>query len=162
MRFILSLLCLLLLFGAPAAASDELSESSSIDKLRRIRAQVELNGSVEQPQPMPQKTEEASSFSGRVFQGLSLCLGLFFVMVYFLKRTRRDGSDGAQRSRLMLRERISVGPKSNVALIAVDGRELLVGVSESGVTLLHELPKKRPAQSPISLKPSQALQCAQS
>jgi len=55
-------------------------------------------------------------------------------------RSRLFGWVRPAEKRLRLRESLNLGDKRMVAVIEFDGRDLLVGVSSSAVSLLAELP----------------------
>lgn len=46
--------------------------------------------------------------------------------------------------RLNVVERIAVEPRRSLAIVEVDGRELLIGVADSGITLLRSLEPREP------------------
>ena len=163
---------LIVLFTAASAVAEapaSEASDSSIEKLRRIKAQVQINqsekadGAIQQAASgeryLAQPEREETSRVSKTVQGLILCLGVFFVMVYFLKRTRPQGG-AASEARLQLKERLSVGPKANVALLTIDGKEVLVGVSETQVSLLQEIsPRRVTAKRPIPLTKSEVISC---
>ncbi len=81
--------------------------------------------------------------SSAVVLGLrvALALGCVFGLLWWAGR-RMAGTPAGRRARaasLDVVARQSVGQKASVALIEVEGRRLLLGVSEHGVTLLTEV-----------------------
>lgn len=123
--------------------------SSDVERLRRLKTQVnspkEAHSSEILLEGQEATTVERELLEGRAddenllikaIKGLSLCLGIFFVLVYFLKRQQGIKTVRKER-RLILKEQMTLGGKNSVALISVDGREMLVGVSESNVHLLQ-------------------------
>ena len=91
----------------------------------------------------------------RVLGALVLCL-LLAVGAAVVLKARLGGGGSAPRwlargepSRLRVVERVALGPQSSVALIAVDGREMLVAFGPGGATLL-ELPASSPLDEPPS------------
>ena len=81
--------------------------------------------------------------SSAVVLGLrvALALGCVFGLLWWAGR-RMAGTPAGRRARASSLEvvaRQSVGQKASVALIEVEGRRLLLGVSEHGVTLLTEV-----------------------
>jgi hypothetical protein len=136
------ILLLIGLFSLPALAESEegevdLHSESSVDaesvaKLRRIRESAGLESTSLGDEEVNDSAAPGGIF-GRAVQGLFLCLGAFGVLLYFLKRGQgSEHGDGAQR--MVMQERITVAPKASVALLHVDGREILVGITESQIT----------------------------
>ncbi|WP_088307349.1 flagellar biosynthetic protein FliO [Novosphingobium sp. B 225] len=86
----------------------------------------------------------------RVVLALVLCLVLAGVAAWLLRR--RMGADPlwplgpAQPGRLQLLERITLGPQSSAALVAVDGRELLIVSGASGIAI--QVLEPRPVADP--------------
>lgn len=129
--------------------ADNGTVSSDVERLRRLKIQV--NSPKETPSSeilsegqastiVEHEALEGSADDGnllvKAIKGLSLCLGVFFVLVYFLKKQQGIKTVRKER-RLILKEQMNLGGKNSVALISVDGREMLVGVSESNVHLLQ-------------------------
>jgi flagellar biogenesis protein FliO len=163
MRLISILFVLLLAFSTAVCAEEGSVTDPAIEKLRRMKANaVSAELSTVQPSEEHANTEaESSGFVGKAFQGLSLCLGVFLVLVYFMKRGQ-PGRGSEKKQRLTIREQLSIAPKASVTLLSVDGREVLVGVTESSVTVLKEFPEKRAVQKtnpPVSLQPAQVISC---
>ncbi|MCI5064400.1 flagellar biosynthetic protein FliO [bacterium] len=108
------------------------ADAESVAKLRRIRESAGLESSSLREAESKDSASTGGLF-GRAVQGLFLCLGAFGVLLYFLKRGQgRVSEAGAQR--MVVQERIVVAPKASVALLQVDGRELLIGITESQIT----------------------------
>jgi len=145
MRFILwGLLLIITPFSVQHGVAD-----TGIEKLRRIKAQVEApspasidaeNDALLQARYASSGSleldEEEESLLVRAIKGLSLCLGVFFVFIYFLKKKHGIKTTSRER-RLLLKEQMSLGGKNSVALIALDGREMIIGISENSVQLLQ-------------------------
>lgn len=148
MRF-LSLCMLFVSICCTPVFADNGTVSSDVERLRRLKIQV--NSPKETPSSeilsegqastiVEHEALEGSADDGnllvKAIKGLSLCLGVFFVLVYFLKKQQGIKTVRKER-RLILKEQMNLGGKNSVALISVDGREMLVGVSESNVHLLQ-------------------------
>ncbi|MCB0330780.1 MAG: FliO/MopB family protein [Bdellovibrionales bacterium] len=160
MRILLSII-LILIFCVPAFGSETSDPDSSVEKLRRIREQAQAQQiDAEAAETIAQEANESREDLGYVekaIQGLALCLGVFFVLTYFMKKSQGIKS-GTQERRLVLSEQISIGPKSKVALLSIDGKEILVGISESNIALLKELPPTR-RPNPIKLEQGKVVSC---
>ncbi|MGA1190798.1 MAG: flagellar biosynthetic protein FliO [Bdellovibrionota bacterium] len=136
------------IFCVPVFA-DTGTQYSEIERLRRLKTQVNSPRETLSSEIPSEEHEGAKGKSERLegraddgnllvkaIKGLSLCLGIFFVFVYFLKKQQGIKTVRKER-RLILKEQMNLGGKNSVALISVDGREMLVGVSESNVHLLQ-------------------------
>lgn len=70
---------------------------------------------------------------GKALQGLGLCLGIFFVGLFFLKRygfiQRQTHS-----KRLKVLERLPISAKASVVLVDCDGKKMLLGVGSEKVS----------------------------
>lgn len=90
--------------------------------------------------PVPITTLKASSSTDialqliQVLGSLGLVIALVFLVAYMVKRNQ--GFSQINR-KMRIVERLSVGTKEQVLLIAVNGQELLLGVSAAGVSTLH-------------------------
>lgn len=160
MKGILYTLLIIVMCSSQAFALDEDASANdlSIEKLRRIKEQVQSGDEKESPSEKAVSADHEAGQMGRSIQGLLLCFGALFVGVYFLKRSK-GGKALTGASRLRLEERLLVGPKTHIALISVDGKEMLVGVSETQVTLLRENSAAK-IRRPIPLEKSHAVKAA--
>ena len=70
---------------------------------------------------------------------LLIVCALAFVVLRFVARR---GLVQMGNQRLRVEASLSVGQRQRIAIVAVDGVELLVGVSDQGVSLLRELPER--------------------
>lgn len=85
---------------------------------------------------------EAVSAPVGMLQGLTLCLGVFFIGLYIFKKFyARTGITNTPR-RMRIKERLSVGPKTALLVVEIDGREFLVGcgAEQTSVTALSTKP----------------------
>jgi flagellar biosynthetic protein FliP len=73
-----------------------------------------------------------------VIAALAVTLGLLAVAIHLLRRLQA-AAGGGRGVRLEILRRVSIGPKQGIALLRVGERVLVVGVAESGVSLLTEL-----------------------
>jgi len=77
------------------------------------------------------------------FFALLLVLGLIVGLAWLLKRMPGSGFRPADGLRVVAS--LHLGTKERAVVVEVGGRQLLLGVSPGGVTLLHELPEPLPA-----------------
>jgi flagellar protein FliO/FliZ len=70
----------------------------------------------------------------RVIVSLAVVLGVLF---YLQKKLSKRGVGKAAGKAVTLIGRQAVGPKASVAIVEVDGRRLVLGVTEHSVTVLH-------------------------
>jgi flagellar protein FliO/FliZ len=76
-----------------------------------------------------------------LFLALRVVVALGVVVALLWVVTRRLGKGGLRRrtaAALAVRGRQSLGQKASVAVVEFDGRRFLLGVSEHGVTVLHQ------------------------
>lgn len=84
-------------------------------------------------------------FSGRsaalrMFGGLFVCLGVFFVGVRFYRKVAGVAAIPSKR-RIKIIERISLTQKGSIALISVDNQEFLVGMGSDAPRMLGRVSK---------------------
>lgn len=77
----------------------------------------------------------------RMIAGLLLVLGLMLLLYALSKRGLR-WLPGSREGRIHIRETRPLGGKKALCLIEVQGRELLIGVSNERIELLYELDAK--------------------
>lgn len=74
-----------------------------------------------------------------VVAALAVTLGLLAIALHLLKRFQTSSARGARGLELSIVRRVMIGPKQGVALLRVGERVLVVGIAESGISLLTEL-----------------------
>jgi flagellar protein FliO/FliZ len=74
----------------------------------------------------------------RMIAGLLLVLGLMLLLYALSKRGLR-WLPGSREGKIRIRETRPLGAKKALCLVEVQGRELLLGVSNDGINLLCEL-----------------------
>lgn len=74
-----------------------------------------------------------------VLAALAVTLGLLGVAIHLLRRFQSSASAGARGLKLEVVRRVMLGPKQGIALLRVGERVLVVGIAESGISLLTEL-----------------------
>ena len=75
-----------------------------------------------------------------IFQSL-LALAIVLAGTWLLLRLFRKWQDGQLKKNpgsVEIVERHSLGPKTSIAVVRFDGRRFMLGISEGGITLLHE------------------------
>jgi flagellar biosynthetic protein FliO len=93
-------------------------------------------------------------------------LAVVFGLLWFLARRMRRGGAGATRRAAQVRVlgKASVGGKAQVVVVEAEGRRMVLGVTEHGVSVLHDaeapaleavdpVQAARPAASPAPLAP---------
>lgn len=70
----------------------------------------------------------------RVVVSLGVVVG---VLWFVQRRIGRTGNRRAAKAALSVVGRTSVGPKASVAVVEMDGKRFLLGVTEHGVSVLH-------------------------
>lgn len=73
-----------------------------------------------------------------------ISLAAVFGLLFYLRKRLASRFSGATVSQLRIVERHSVGPKSSVVLLDVQGRRYMLGVSESSVNLLDSFEASEP------------------
>ena len=79
------------------------------------------------------------SYTFKAFGSLLLVLGLIAVFFFLLKKINSMGKHTS--SRIKLKSRLYLDNRRYLAIVEVDGEELLLGVSDN-ITLLKELEKE--------------------
>jgi flagellar protein FliO/FliZ len=85
------------------------------------------------------------------FLALLLVLGLILGLAWLLRRMPGSGLRPAEGLRVVAS--LQLGPKERAVVVEVGARQLLLGVSGGGVSLLHELAEPLP-QAPAPKLPS--------
>lgn len=105
--------------------------------------------------PVAEETSGFESAYGSIFKMLAalvVVIGCIYGGLYLLGRLMgRRGKAGARGRNLEVLESTYVGPKKSVSLLRVGERSVLVGVTDSGISMLTELN----AQETASLLASQ-------
>jgi flagellar biosynthesis protein FliP len=70
---------------------------------------------------------------------LAITLGLLAMALHLLRRFQSSATGGARGLKLEVVRRVMLGPKQGIALLRVGERVLVVGIAESGISLLTEL-----------------------
>ncbi len=79
----------------------------------------------------------------RMIGGTLFCLGMFGAGVYVYKKYLGQPMAGSKR-RLKVIERLTVAPKTNLLLVSLDGRELLISVGPDQARVMQgQLPHSR-------------------
>jgi flagellar protein FliO/FliZ len=72
---------------------------------------------------------------------LIIVLGAMFGVMYWLRR--RGCLPGAVPSRMRVIERLPLDTRRQILLVDIDGRELVLGVTQESISMLQELRERR-------------------
>ena len=74
---------------------------------------------------------------------LFLILALLLFVYYFMRRLNVGGSfPGSRKGKLEIVERLPLGPRQSVAVIKYCDKEIVIGVTQGNITLLHAMGEK--------------------
>ncbi|MEI7785014.1 MAG: flagellar biosynthetic protein FliO [Betaproteobacteria bacterium] len=76
----------------------------------------------------------------RIIGSLVLVFGLMGALLWGLKRMQTQMGQSLPGRRLQIVESVGVGPRQKIALVRVDGHEVLVGLSPGQMTALGQWP----------------------
>lgn len=124
----------------PLIAAEKQAEASNLHSaLANIFAgRATQSSTANQKAPLGQGWENGNSAapSGfNVLEGLALCCGLFFIMLYALKRLNR-GKLGAGTRRMKVLERLALSSKTALLMVEVDGRSQILALGAERVEFL--------------------------
>ncbi len=69
---------------------------------------------------------------------LFLILAMLFMIYYLMKRLNLGhGFTGARKGELKIVDRLPLGPRQNITVIKYRGQDLVLGVTQDKITLLH-------------------------
>ncbi len=158
-KLCLVLIVLLLPFTAAAdegAAAAEVAAPKS--KLERTRDIIQQKAHASKESASPAERPDPVSSWPKMVQGLLLCLGLFSVFVYFMKKGK-GLSPSQSSSRMRIVERMAISSKASVALIEVDDQQLLVALSGDRITPLPLAREESVEAATLSLAHSEEAVC---
>ena len=136
-------------FGQSENAPVANEAQRTTDKLARTRELINANAAqnaLNRNDPasrIPKPSEaEGSGAIVMMLQGLAFCVGIFLIGSWIFKRyaPRRFVASASGR-RMKIVERLAVTSRSSIALIEVDGREVLVSLGSESTQMLS-LPNK--------------------
>lgn len=81
-------------------------------------------------------TPDKSSIAVRMIQGLMLCIGMLLVGAWAYKKFSKKSGVGGSSKRLRVIDRIPITAKSSVALVSVDGKEVLVALGSEHISIV--------------------------
>lgn len=90
---------------------------------------------------------EPSAYFGQIMISLVFILMIIFMGAWLLKRFGRV--NGVAHDQMRVLANMAVGQRERIILLEVGGEQLLIGVTSSRVSLLHEL------KEPLEIEPSQ-------
>jgi len=81
----------------------------------------------------------------RAFISLAIVVGLLAMFIWALRRgtLRLSGING--RTAMVIETAMSLGDRRSLAIVRVDGRRLLIGLTPSQVSMIADLPPTAPA-----------------
>jgi flagellar biogenesis protein FliO len=75
----------------------------------------------------------------RTFAGPLVVIGLLILFVWALRRGLLRTGPFAPRTGIVVETAVALGERRSLAIVAVEGRRLLLGLSPAGITLLADL-----------------------
>jgi flagellar biosynthetic protein FliO len=81
----------------------------------------------------------------RAFVGLFIVLGIIVLLTWLLRRGVISLPGHQARGPLAVQHTLQLGERRSLAIVSVDGRRLLIGVTASQVNLLAELGDQAPS-----------------
>jgi flagellar protein FliO/FliZ len=90
-------------------------------------------------------------FSLRAFASMAVVLGLLALSVWALRRGSLTLPSMRSRSAIVVETATSLGERRSLAIVCVEGRRLVVGLTPGAVSLIAEL---APAPSPTAVSGS--------
>ena len=94
-----------------------------------------------------------------MFMGLLAVLGLIVLLAWAAKRMNLQGMSVGND--LKLQSILSLGPKEKVAVVEIDGKRMLLGVTPHNINMLCELDEKQQAAAAIDGNTPEPLSFAQ-
>jgi flagellar biogenesis protein FliO len=136
--------CLVLLpFSAKAA--DETVLDTRMDHIKTLvteRHEHQAAAAAEMVKSNGTASDQESGAGLRMVEALLLCLGVFFVGVYFYRK--KTGHSPLKRTnRMRVLDRVFVAPKTSLVLAEVDGRQVLLAVGSEQVSFFQAPPTPR-------------------
>lgn len=146
LKFGLGLLVCLLCAGsiradgqeAVAAASPQGKMEESVARLKsdlKLQLSDRVNSVSTSLQGASSEESSPLSSSGRMLKALGICLGVFFIIIALVKKVGKPQL--RQGGRIKVLETISLGSKSTVALLEIEGRKVLVSYGSEPAQLLR-------------------------
>ena len=130
-----------------SAAQATVESQSIADSIARIKSILNTADQPRQlakeiiPEESVTEPESLVGTAGKMFKGLALCLGVLLVGLAIYKRVRPQHF--AKESRMKVRDRLSLTPKTSLLIVEVDGKEQLIAVGVDAVTALNNLEESR-------------------
>jgi len=89
--------------------------------------------------------------TARAVLSLAAVIALLAVFVWALRRGSLKLSSLAPRGTIAIETATSLGDRRSLAIVGVEGRRLLIGLTPTTISLLSDLsPKPSPAAAPVS------------
>jgi flagellar protein FliO/FliZ len=82
----------------------------------------------------------------------ALVIGLLFGSLWALRKLQSGARLGAKgEARLKIVETLSVGPRQKIALVQLDGQDVLLGITTQAITALHTAAPSVPARNGLRM-----------
>ena len=82
----------------------------------------------------------------------ALVIGLLFGSLWALRKLQSGSRLGAKGdARLKIVETLSVGPRQKIALVQLDGQDVLLGITAQSITALHSPTYNIPARNGLRM-----------
>jgi flagellar biogenesis protein FliO len=95
---------------------------------------VTSNAALANPASVATYPSSLTYASLRMIGGLLMCLGVFALVVRYIKRHSGQRLHGTRR--MQVRERLSLSPKVSLTLIAIDSKEFLVAAGNESISII--------------------------
>ena len=127
-------------YGVSPAAVQTLMSSEGISSESKAASKRDLQAAVASLRQTPQPEPEVSPWP--LAKGLVLCLAVFCVIIFLLKKLNPHAIHSGKR-RMAVLERLPLSPKSSLVLIQVEGRTRVIAVGSEQVQMLDGWEKLR-------------------
>lgn len=147
-------------FGDSQAAPKEVqSAEQRLERTRELFAERAKNAASKAQAGAAWKAEEQPSLGGagfKMIQALGLCVGILLIGLHFFKKynARSMNAGGGRRMRVI--ERMSIGPKTALVLVELEGKRLLLSV---GADRVSHITTDAQDELPLELTNSMELVC---
>ena len=146
----------------PAAADASAFEETSATELN-LTSNENLTGLTSELHQLKAEKKVVSSDSttstSQMFMGLLAVLGLIVLLAWAAKRMNLQGMSVGND--LKLQSILSLGPKEKVAVVEIDGKRMLLGVTPHNINMLCELDEQQQAAAAIDGNTPEPLSFAQ-
>jgi flagellar protein FliO/FliZ len=82
----------------------------------------------------------------------ALVIGLLLGLLYLLRKLQGGQAFGRKDQRLQVLESLSLGPRQKIALVRVDGAQVLLGITATQITALGPVATDTAAQDRLAIQ----------